>query len=280
MLKPIIASLILCASAATSYACGVASDCVVALPGETRTYRIALPETSGAKPGAVIFAHGYRGTAAGTMRNKGVIDALGARGVAFVAAQAGDEDWQLHNRPRRGLNLEGQMREMAYFEALKADLVQNHGIDGDNIMVSGFSAGGMVAWTIACELGDTFAAYAPIAGTFWKPVPDACSGLPVPMVHIHGTADRTVPLEGRIIANSAQGNVFRALELMSGEGGYGEWAPIDDRGPLECKEKAGSGTAFLQFCLHDGGHSFRSEWIGESWDIFVANGILRSAKPG
>ncbi len=280
MLKLVAASLFLCAATVPSHACGVSSDCKLSLPDGERTYRIAMPDAADGKPSAVIFAHGYRGTAAGSMRNKGVINALNERGVAYVAAQAGDQDWQLHNRPRRGPNVEGQKREMAYFEAIKTDLVANHGIDGDNIMVSGFSAGGMVAWTIACELGDTFAAYAPIAGTFWKPVPQSCAALPVPMIHIHGTADRTVPLKGRAIADSAQGNVYNALELMSDAGGYGKWASIGERAGLTCQEKAGSGAAFLQFCLHDGGHSFRSEWMGETWDAFVEKGVLRSTKPG
>lgn len=281
MLKLFAASLLMCAATLPSHACGISSDCALSLPDGERTYRIALPDDAGGLSGAVIFAHGYRGTAAGSMRNRGVIDALNARGVAFVAAQAGDEDWQLENRPRRGRNVEGQKREMAYFEALKTDLVKNHGIDPDNIMISGFSAGGMVAWTIACELGDAFAAYAPIAGTFWKPVPPSCVGLPVPMIHIHGTADRTVPLNGRTIADSAQGNVYNALELMSDAGDYGKWVSVGEREGLTCQQKtAAAGGDFLQFCLHDGGHSFRSEWMGATWDAFVEKGVLRSAKPG
>ena len=40
------------------------------------------------------------------------------------------------------------------------------------------------------------AAYAPVAGSFWRPHPDmeACAG-PVDLLHTHGWRDKTVPLD-------------------------------------------------------------------------------------
>ncbi len=205
MLKLVIASLLLCASSLPSYACGVSSDCTLSLPDENRTYRIAMPDTANGKPGAVIFAHGYRGTAAGTMRNKGVINALNERGVAFVAAQAGDEDWQLHNRPRRGPNVEGQKREMAYFEAAESrsggkprHRWRQHHDRPVFPPVAWWRGPSPANWATRLQ------PMRPSPGTFWKPVPQSCPGLPVPMIHIHGTADRTVPLKGRASSPTAR----------------------------------------------------------------------------
>ncbi|MEO1397629.1 MAG: PHB depolymerase family esterase, partial [Pseudomonadota bacterium] len=186
-----------------AYACGPDSDCMLG----QRTYRIQMPETSGGKKplGAIIFAHGYRGSAAGLMKNKGLSRTIADMGLVFVAPKSAGEDWDIPNAPNPGNNL-----DFAYFKRLKKELVQRHGVDGDRIMVSGFSAGGMMVWNLACRLGDTFAAYAPIAGTFWAPVPEACPAMPVPLIHIHGTSDKIVPLKGRPIGSTRQGDVRKS----------------------------------------------------------------------
>ena len=56
-------AIVLALWAAPALACGPDTDCAVG----DRTYRIALPEGhDGAAPvGALVWAHGYRGTAAG-----------------------------------------------------------------------------------------------------------------------------------------------------------------------------------------------------------------------
>lgn len=252
-------------------ACGPNSDCAL---GE-RSYRIALPEGEAPIRGAVIYAHGYRGSAASAMRNRRLVSSLNERGLAYVAAQGDRGTWNLPNRPGRGSNEAGLALEVAYFRALKDELVKKHGVPADNIMVSGFSAGGMVTWQMACTLGDEFAAYAPFAGTFWAPVPDICDGLPVPMIHSHGTSDKTVPLKGRTIGDSAQGDVYRALKMMARAGNYGKWRSIGTRGSLTCQQRDAGGSNFLQLCLHDGGHTFRSEWLGQTFDAFVEAGVLR-----
>ncbi len=270
LLRTFLASLLfLFAFPAT--ACGPDSDCQL---GE-RSYRIALPEGNEPIRGAVIYAHGYRGSAAGAMRNKGLIKSLNERGLAYIAAQGVQGTWNLPNRPGRGSNEAGLALEVAYFRALKAKMVEGHGVPADNIMFSGFSAGGMVSWQMACTLGDEFAAYAPFAGTFWAPVPKACDGLPVPLIHSHGTSDKTVPLKGRRIGDTAQGDVYRALKLMAKAGNYGKWRSIGTRGDLTCQQREGKGANILQLCLHDGGHTFRSEWLGQTFDAFVDAGALR-----
>ncbi|MEL6967678.1 MAG: prolyl oligopeptidase family serine peptidase, partial [Pseudomonadota bacterium] len=164
-----------------AHACGEDTDCKLG----DRTYRIAVPADGEPPKGAIIFAHGYRGTAAGVMRNRSMKRAVTGLGLALVAPKSARQDWDIPNAPRPGKFL-----EKAYFRDLKAALVERHGIDGDRIMMSGFSAGGMMVWNTACHMGDLFAAYVPIAGTFWYPVPDQCTTLPVSIIHIHGTSDR------------------------------------------------------------------------------------------
>ena len=64
-------------------ACGEDTDCVVG----DRTYRIAGAEN--APNGALIFAHGYRGSAAGVMRNRGLAALADDFGLALIAMAYG-----------------------------------------------------------------------------------------------------------------------------------------------------------------------------------------------
>ncbi len=251
----------------TVVACGPDTDCMI---GE-RTYRIRMPQghDGKSKVGAIIFNHGYRGTAAGLMKNKNLSRAISRMGLAFVAPKSAREDWDIPNAPSPGPRV-----EIPFFDKLKQDLVDQHGIDGNRLMVSGFSAGGMMTWNLACERGGNFAAFAPIAGTFWAPVPDKCERLPANIIHIHGTSDRIVPIEGRAIASTRQGNVNTALDLAAKAGGYGNWKATSGAEGLDCKMREGGDGKVLQLCLHPGGHSFRAKWLERAWKQFEQAGAF------
>ena len=247
--------------ATSALACGPDEDC----PIGDRTYRIHLPPggseaAAGPRGGALFFAHGYRGTAGGTMGN-GNLTALADRlGVALVALKSFDEDWTIPNAPSAGTRPADD--EPAYIEAVKADVVARYGLDPERMMMAGFSAGGMMTWTMACERSGAFAAFVAMSGTFWAPVPASCPAPAATLHHIHGTSDGVVPIAGRPIGPTHQGDVTEALTMWRAKG-------FDDDMPstladLDC-EGWGSDGDVLTYCLHPGGHSFRAEWIEELW---------------
>jgi polyhydroxybutyrate depolymerase len=246
------------AVATQALACGPETDCIIG----DRTYRIALPEGPGPY-GAIVFMHGWRGSAAGEMANASLRKVAAELGVALVAPKSGGEDWLLANAPRRGLT--DDALELAPFDALLDDISARYPIDPSRLMAAGFSAGGMMTWTLACHRPDRFAAFVPISGTFWAPVPAACAEGRPTLIHIHGTTDTVVPLDGRPIADARQGRVEDALALFRAKG-YGDPAAVPAPESLACTgERATSGDAELVLCTHGGGHVFDPDWIRWAW---------------
>lgn len=253
--------LLLTLLAAPAFACGPDTDCML---GE-RSYRVAMPDGhDGTTPvPALIWSHGYRGSAAGVMRNGSIRRMVSDAGYALIAAQGVNGSWDLPYGPRT-FDSDGSA-EFAYFDAVIADATANHAIDPDRIVASGFSAGGMMVWNLACSHPENFSGFIPISGTFWLKPPHACEGPVNSLVHIHGTSDRTVPLEGRRIRETKQGQVSASLLTYERFGDFGALEAYE-AGALSCETRRNADGNILDFCLFDGGHSFRTEYLKHGID--------------
>ena len=96
-----------------------------------------------------------------------------------------------------------------FIRKLIADLQRNYDIDPDRIFAAGFSIGGSLVYELACLMADRIAAVAVVSGTMTTTHCDPAR--PVPLIHIHGTEDRRVPLEG------GRGPATKRV---------GEWSPV------------------------------------------------------
>lgn len=264
----IIIGLFMAITPLTAQACGVNSDCKLG----DRTYRIQLPEGhTGKSPiGAIVFAHGYKGSAKGTMRNASLLALANRLGVALVAVKSAKDDWSIPNAPSH--STDQSVDEIAYFDALRAHLKKRHNIQPGQTVVSGFSAGGMMVWNLACERPQAYAGFVPMAGTFWAPVPPTCNAPVANLIHIHGTSDKIVPLAGRPIGNTRQGDVNKAIALYQrlGQHKATDAPQIDDN--LTCKAWKTPNDTELVKCLHPGGHGFRASYLEGAWFNLIGKG--------
>ena len=259
----------LLAFATAAQACGGTEACKL---GDRRYYIQMPPDHDGktAVP-ALIFLHGYQGSGLGSLRWKALRAAAADLGAALIVPEGVDGSWMLDNTP--GDPAGDQTDELAYFDALKADATQRFAVDPDRMVVIGASAGGMAAWTLACHRSSAFAAFVPMAGTFWAPVPPTCEGPAASVVHIHGDADTTVPLEGRAIGPARQGSVSQTLKMYGDYGNFGK-ASQAAFGDLSCEMRANAEGAVLDFCLFSGGHSFSPRHMTVAWKILQSAGRL------
>ena len=272
-------------AASPAQACGLESDCPVALDNGTITgsYRIRMP-VGGSQTaadnvaedkvaadkvnGAIVYLHGWQGTPEGTMKFGALTRMADELGVALIAPRGLRKSWSF---PRAGRILARD--DVAFINAVANDAALRFSIDRERFMLTGFSVGGSMVWYAACKEPDMFAGYAPIAGAFWVPYPPECRSPAPDLFHVHGTADRTVPLQGRKLGNGAQqGDVTISFGILL------DTAPIaidrnavspGDQSRLTCEHFRAHGNR-QEICLHGGGHSVRPEWISRAWRELAA----------
>ncbi len=229
------------------------------------TYHAVLPPAGDSPAPAVIFLHGWGGDGAGALTNRGMVDALIARGYAVITpdgiprASGSGRSWAFH--PDR----EAPRDDVAFVAAVADDAAARFGLDRDRMILAGFSVGGSMVTYAACRDPGAFAAYAPISGSFWRPHPTACAG-PVRLFHIHGWSDGTVPLEGRRIGGAGiqQGDVFQAMEILRAANGCTRpnpdgFARKDDVQIRRWDDSCTPGSS-LVLALHPGGHKVPAGW--------------------
>lgn len=248
-------------------ACATDTPCAV---GE-RAYYIAMPESPQDAPlPAVVYLHGWGGSGSGAMRNAKMVNAFLDRGYAVIAPDG---------TPREGRNGRGwafhpnsgqQAKEIAFLQAVRADAIARFGLDAEQIILSGFSIGGSMTAYTACLSPQSFAAYAPVGGNFWRPHPVSCDG-PVRLLHTHGWNDGTVPLEGRVVNRLpaddpdafAQGDIFHALNIWRETNGCrhlkADRITIDETYWRRAWDRCTDGSA-LEFALYPGGHRVPGDW--------------------
>ncbi|MEO0426397.1 MAG: PHB depolymerase family esterase [Pseudomonadota bacterium] len=271
-----ISSLIRRAAAALGLALALASGPAAACGGTAEEaecpvdggfYRLALPEGAEEPVPAVLFLHGWGSSSASDMRNRASLrETLNAGGYALILPEgrprAGrtQKDWAVRDGGRHVRD------DIAFFEAILADAARR-GVDPERVMLAGFSRGGSMVWDVACARPDLFRAFAPVAGAYWVPMPEACAPVPtggLALHHTHGWTDRVVPLEGRLIGGGrkVQGDVFESLAMLRGR--LGCTLRLADATRVEGDEWQRDWTSCeagrISLRLHPGGHIVPEGW--------------------
>lgn len=221
-----------------------------------RDYRVFQPpslDTSKPFPLVLIF-HGAPIDAAG-FEDVIKFDAEAATaGVLAVSPDGCDEDWD---------QAEGSS-DVRFVSALIDRLESQFAIDPSRIYVVGASAGGFMAYRLACDLAGRLRAVASDAGSMWW---DCTPSRPVPIYEIHGTADENVPYQGG--ASTYRNNrVVEAAPTV-----VARWVRVDGCTGAPATSHVGitntqrwshcAGGAVVQFDTVVGGHH---TWFGSTYD--------------
>jgi polyhydroxybutyrate depolymerase len=121
----------------------------------------------------------------------------------FLIAPDGTIDSQGHrfwNATDTCCDLEGKHPDdVGYLMGLLKDISADYAIDPKRVYLVGHSNGGSMAFRLACDRADAFAAMVSLAGPFFSD-PALCKpSAPVGVLHMQGTMDTDVPYDGGTI---------------------------------------------------------------------------------
>lgn len=161
--------------------------------GVERSYLVDAAPGPGDLPRPLVLAfHGFRHHAAGLRDGIGFAT-LAADGALVAVHPDGRDGVELLGTTGRGWDTgPGETRDLAFIRALLDAVEEERCIDRRRIFATGFSNGGFLANLLGCQLADRLAAVAPIAGA--RALDDCRPAAPIPVLLLHGAADRVVPL--------------------------------------------------------------------------------------
>jgi polyhydroxybutyrate depolymerase len=234
--------------------------------GTPRTFRLFRPETLSSAAPLVIVIHGWGFSAEQAEQDYGWNEV--AETHRFVVAYP-EGVGQSFNAGGAccGPAADRDVDDVEFITAIVEELVQHLPIDERRIYAAGFSNGGVLAYTLACRTS-LFAAIGAVAATHVGSCDDP---RPTPVMHIHGTADAIVRLDGG--AAVVPGAQPVPAVIM-------KWRRINDcdapresrRGPVITSTAVCPGNRDVTLTVIDGeGHSWPGQTGSQSsWDATAA----------
>lgn len=156
-----------------------------------RTYRVYEPASLVGTVPLVIVLHGAVGTGLQAETSYGW-DAEADKGGFIAAFPDGvGRTWDASS-DCCGKAAADHVDDVGFISRLVSTMKADYPIDASRVFVTGISNGALLAYKLACDT-TLFAAIGPVSGTMINPCP---SPHPISIIHIHGTADQTIPYGG------------------------------------------------------------------------------------
>jgi polyhydroxybutyrate depolymerase len=166
--------------------------------GPERSYILYVPPGDPVVPRALVLVfHGGGGTARSAARQTGFNRVAAREGFLVVYPEGTGRFARLHTFNAGnccGSALHEDIDDVGFARRVVEDVAARVSVDDHAVFVTGMSNGGMMAYRLACEAADLFAAAGPVAGAL--NVEKCTPSQPISIVAFHGTADRSVRYEG------------------------------------------------------------------------------------
>jgi polyhydroxybutyrate depolymerase len=252
----------LCLFAVVTFLLPGASDAApcgtdIACPLGDREYHAAPPEGwDGIIPVPVLLHfHGWGRQSRSVLKNQRVAKAAADAGALLIAPQGIGRSWSFW---------QPGSRDSDFALAVLDDAARRWNINRSQIIVSGFSYGGAMAWRLACDKG-AIGIFLPIAGSLWRT--EDCQE-PVRISHVHGLKDTVMDYPF-----GPDGAPEGAVSLWLSENNCR--AEPDERmmtGIFDCRRWTSCDGPPVELCTHEFGHLIPKDWLSYALPRALAAG--------
>jgi len=259
------------------------SEHTLSVGGLERTYQLYIPPgLNQTDPAPLVFVfHGYDPetfyAVTGIQNLSGFNDTADKNGFLIVYPYGISGSWNAEKCC--GAAIQNNVDDIALVRQILQELGKVYNIDSKRIYATGLASGAMFSYRLACQMSDSFAAIAPLAGVL---LTDPCQpAQPVSILQIHGLKDNAIPYAGGV-----GGLATGKIEFPSVEKGIATWVGLDGCSSSPTTEKKDllthtiysscrAGTA-VELYTHDAlGNSWPSIYVFPAaqmiWDFFNAH---------
>lgn len=152
-------------------------------------------DTSKEYKGLIITLHGAPGYMA---KVAGIFDAnmLEEKGYLVISPNGNGSAWQWDS------NTDANISDDSNYIANLIDYAHaNYTIEGDKARIFGYSAGGFMAYTLACHIPEKLVGIVALAGQYRGDFAACTTTTAVAIHHLHSPTDMEVPVKGRASGN-------------------------------------------------------------------------------
>jgi polyhydroxybutyrate depolymerase len=202
-----------------------------------------VPSTyDSATPLPLLFNfHGFGGNASEYMAYADMRTLAENERFIVVYPQGSNLDGSPHwNTCPNGGDNKSNADDFGFIAALVSELSSTYNIDQNRIYAAGYSNGGMMAYGLANYRSEIFAAVASVSGTMLDCT--ATPAHPMPVIHLHGTADDTLPYNGN--------NYFNSTQTV-----LNHWIAFNNTNPSPTVTSDTSGSMTIERYVYDQGDS-------------------------
>lgn len=237
-------------------------DCLLDVPCELgdRSYHVREPDDwDGTSPLPVmIHFHGWQRTGALPVQHERISGATRRRGVLLIAPNGLRKTWNMWSP---------ETEDVQFAADVLDDVIKRYPVDTDNIFISGYSYGSIMAWRVVCDRGTQMnvRALLGIAGMLERT--DTCAEAPTEARHVHGLGDPVLNFPfgpGQEPTHAVR--LWRDhLGCAQPNGAATDWSAVDfltmTRTSWDC-----AGETRVTLDTHPGGHFIPHGWIARQLD--------------
>lgn len=160
--------------------------------GISRSYTLYVPSAVASTPRPLLLAlHGFTQSGQSMMNYSAFNDLADAHDFVVAYPNGVLTSWNV------GITGGSTADDVGFLTTLIDTIAAKTPVDTNRVYATGFSNGGFMSYRLACEASSKIAAIAAVAGTMALPTYNNCNPQrPVPVMHVHGTADFVVPYNG------------------------------------------------------------------------------------